>query len=506
MSRARTQTETLNRSSVCSQVNSLDKLSHLVCNECVRKLESFHCYALMAQKNQELFNIMYSEKIYREHCTALSSLNTTLYRETPAVPVHPVRSSSSLVQPKAPKSQTKPKPMPALKKQPAHSPSSLSPSPSASSLAQPDAVQRGQKPQTSQQPHQTPATSPQQPVTLLSTEDITIFAYQDLKLGQIIKDLELLKLILRALKWNDVGKTIDAQLERLRNTSFRTVLSSPDLLRDEDLVQLLGPYLDHGSFAPTEQNKPGNDFNSKMMDQNPVTEMEVGVDPELFLPYDDDEPKSVDHEEIKTAPKPNKEVRKTASRTKSTPRKIPASTTVTSAPMIPAGVSPPAAIPIVTNTVATPTRPKTPKGLTVVVHATEDVITVEPLPPVDDGSDKLSAMAAVAAAAEPMPIDPPPPINDTPAAEEIKAPPIAAKPPATASRSSSAREAKAPRTMRKNKIDLTVGPKTRARSVFNAKHKCTVCGKKLTTSGNLKAHMKTHKPKGKFNCDKCGRM
>lgn len=65
------------------QINNLDKLSHLVCNECVRKIESFHCYAMMAHKNQELFNIMYSEKIYREHCTALSSLNTTLYREPP---------------------------------------------------------------------------------------------------------------------------------------------------------------------------------------------------------------------------------------------------------------------------------------------------------------------------------------------------------------------------------------------------------------------------------------
>lgn len=74
----------------------MDKLSHLVCHECVRKIENFHCYALMAQKNQELFNIMYSEKIYREHCTALSSLNTTLYREPPTPVVH---KPLSLVQP-----------------------------------------------------------------------------------------------------------------------------------------------------------------------------------------------------------------------------------------------------------------------------------------------------------------------------------------------------------------------------------------------------------------------
>lgn len=64
----------------------MDKLSHLVCTNCVIKIENFHNYALMAQKNQEIFNIMYSEKIYREHCTALSSLNTTLYREPAPLP------------------------------------------------------------------------------------------------------------------------------------------------------------------------------------------------------------------------------------------------------------------------------------------------------------------------------------------------------------------------------------------------------------------------------------
>lgn len=87
------------------QVNNLDKLSHLVCNECVRKLENFHCYALMAHKNQELFNIMYSEKIYREHCTALSSLNTTLYREppTPQVQQVPCKSPNTItIQPTPP--------------------------------------------------------------------------------------------------------------------------------------------------------------------------------------------------------------------------------------------------------------------------------------------------------------------------------------------------------------------------------------------------------------------
>lgn len=99
------------------QVNNLDKLSHLVCNECVRKIENFHCYALMAHKNQELFNIMYSEKIYREHCTALSSLNTTLYREPPVTP-HPIPQPA---QSKSPNTITI-QPSPPIKKQKMQSP------------------------------------------------------------------------------------------------------------------------------------------------------------------------------------------------------------------------------------------------------------------------------------------------------------------------------------------------------------------------------------------------
>lgn len=81
-----------------------------MCNECVRKIENFHCYALMAHKNQELFNIMYSEKIYREHCTALSSLNTTLYREPPTPQVQQV-------QPKANSNTITIQPTPPIKKQ-----------------------------------------------------------------------------------------------------------------------------------------------------------------------------------------------------------------------------------------------------------------------------------------------------------------------------------------------------------------------------------------------------
>lgn len=35
---------------------------------------------------------------------------------------------------------------------------------------------------------------------------------------------------------------------------------------------------------------------------------------------------------------------------------------------------------------------------------------------------------------------------------------------------------------------------------------CPICGKKISTKGNLKVHLETHRPKGKYGCDICGRM
>ena len=128
--------------------------------------------------------------------------------------------------------------------------------------------------------------------TLVSNDDITIFAYDDLKLGQIIKDLGLLKLILKALKWDFSGNNLVMQLDRLKNSNFHEILSNPDLLQDEDLMQLLGPYTGRerqSSLVITRmpQNVPDHEDNT-------VTEMEVGVDPDLFFPYDDDETRSAE--------------------------------------------------------------------------------------------------------------------------------------------------------------------------------------------------------------------
>lgn len=35
---------------------------------------------------------------------------------------------------------------------------------------------------------------------------------------------------------------------------------------------------------------------------------------------------------------------------------------------------------------------------------------------------------------------------------------------------------------------------------------CPICGKIISTKGNLKVHLETHRPKGKYGCDICGRM
>lgn len=38
------------------------------------------------------------------------------------------------------------------------------------------------------------------------------------------------------------------------------------------------------------------------------------------------------------------------------------------------------------------------------------------------------------------------------------------------------------------------------------RYACPVCGKTVSTKGNLKVHVETHRPKGKYACDICGRM
>lgn len=64
-----------------------------------------------------------------------------------------------------------------------------------------------------------------------------------ISLGNVIRDTDLLKLILKALKWPVTAGNCEEQMVRLKNSKFAVIMSDNNLLQDTDLTQLLGPYL-----------------------------------------------------------------------------------------------------------------------------------------------------------------------------------------------------------------------------------------------------------------------
>uniref|UniRef100_A0A182VTQ6 ZAD domain-containing protein n=1 Tax=Anopheles minimus TaxID=112268 RepID=A0A182VTQ6_9DIPT len=275
-----------------------DLLPKCICGSCYLKLESIDQFSLMANRTEEAFRSWLS-RLRGLNCPAEAAKNVNvmlpLYRPDPDIV--DTRKGTILCAPKI--VQNIPAPAMTL------------PNPPASS----------------------------------SPPDKGIISYSDLKLGLLIKDQELLKLILKALKWaeNDRRASFEVLIQRLKNSSFREILSNRNLLNDSDLTQLLKSYIGQGvmnSFAsasagtvplnnnvpPTvplqpnaldqfnqtneyfaETNKPKSvhhtglnvampptgsgaiNVNEYRMDEASVTQMEVGVDPDLYLPYEDED-------------------------------------------------------------------------------------------------------------------------------------------------------------------------------------------------------------------------
>lgn len=481
-------------------------MPHLICNDCAIKVDNFHNFALFAQKNQEIFTRINAEKTYQEHCKSLSSLNTTLYRETPLT----VTPATTL---------TIPEPRITIPSPTMGNPTSLPPI-----------------------PHQ---------FEVASTEDITIIAYSDVKLGQVIKDIELLKLILRALQWEYHGnvQSQSQQLECLRNTSFRAVMTNPLLLQDEDLVQLLGPYLSKDAYGPPPSTKSSAHSSQPIYaESSGVTEMEVGIDPALFFPYDDDDAKTTDAEEVRHPPIHAKRTRKIVPK-KRTPKakagpttaslpqlphaaavdvvldatkhKLPEVTIMPEPVIIAAPAVVPAPAPIVVLPPAAVVEPKVqaieekeaagPKPLIRVrilpmekakeqPQLVQRILQKSKQPPAQPATPPKSARKKhVSFATEDVIVTPTPP---TPVVVATPPKPVVATPTLSARKTKAKAKAAAAAV-----VTLPVATPATTRSATKSKaYKCLVCSKKYSTKGNLNVHMKTHKGKGKFTCDKCGRM
>lgn len=74
-----------------------------------------------------------------------------------------------------------------------------------------------------------------------NANNISIVSYNNLQIGQVIKDYEFLKLILRALKWEEYDRKTSYHelMERLKRSNCRDILTNKNLLSDNDVVQLL---------------------------------------------------------------------------------------------------------------------------------------------------------------------------------------------------------------------------------------------------------------------------
>lgn len=105
--------------------------------------------------------------------------------------------------------------------------------------------------------------------------NISIVSYNNLQIGQVIKDYELLKLILRALKWEEYDRkaSYNELIERLKRSHCRDILTNKNLLSDNDVVQLLRSYVNDSMLSSfkAQQVTPHQNI-SKIFVTQPVTQ------------------------------------------------------------------------------------------------------------------------------------------------------------------------------------------------------------------------------------------
>lgn len=499
------------------QINFTDKYPKRICQICLIKLDDIHGFACHAQKNQQILARFRENQLEAE--AEAAALAAAAAATKAAVAANRAAQATKTANAKQPRITI------SLKTQQASGNRAKAVSSSSSNK------------------------SVSHKKTILSNSDITIFAYDELKLGQFIKDPDLLTLILKALKWDDLKEDKHSQLERLRKANFQDVLSNPDLLQDEDLMQLLGPYMNREptlsitrQSANATNNGHGNMDGLRQLNENKnVTEMEVGVDPDLFFPDDDDETRSA--EEISPGSSARDDVKpilcidcpqvftnqadlfehnklkhdtsvRLVGKKKSADRprkraKISTPLNLTMAKVIKVNPPPVVIIPVIEVK-------DDDEEVNEAIDLVSDVEYVpSPEPIVIEDIDSRSPSPIQTAAVEPEKYDKKEEEQPKEEDEEsvICSVMVKIEPPEPVARKKSLIAlVEAPNTRRRlsnrrliAEPSTLVRTRTRTRTTM-PRFACHHCGRKMNTKGNLKVHLETHKPKGKFNCEKCGRV
>ncbi|XP_021701525.1 transcriptional repressor CTCF [Aedes aegypti] len=403
------------------------------------------------------------------------------------------------------------------------------------------------------------------PIRLIKPE-ISIVSYSDLKLGLLIKDQELLKLILKALRWaeHDQRATFEVLIQRLKNTTFREILSNPNLLKDSDLTQLLKSYIGQEAFnkftgengncsagssidlsnrgvtikpivhiSPVKAN-PGQQSSCSMVlpivkkeriptNEESLTQMEVGIDPNLFL--DDEESlrksKPVDKQNMENVVTIQLVPAKMTSKLHE--KKIPPTTLSCKVRSI-ASCSNAGAI---TNNaeleyksaakplIKSNNPPVDKKVIKIRVKKNKEKIQATALPvpiPVNPISLPISIPPTTTITMIPVKTAELKPEEEKVLPQANSPPPIPAlnlqKPtePAKAKNEKPKRKRDAKWTL---KLGANSAKRTRSQagSIKGSKLVCNVCKKRFPSKSKLTAHMESHpKPIDKYTCDKCDRV